>query len=94
MARLLQPQQPSIEALARNIVERPAAQMMQSAGAAAMQAQVPPSKRDAVLSRSTPTSASSSTRPRRCWPSAPSKLAPSVYGAQMEERFSEDELKG
>ena len=47
VARLLQLQQASIEALARNIVERPAVQMMQSAGAA-MQAQVPPSKRDAV----------------------------------------------
>ncbi|WP_395690936.1 DUF2059 domain-containing protein [Piscinibacter sp.] len=92
VARLLQLQQPSIEALARNIVERPAVQMMQSAGAA-MQAQVPPSKRDAVAKsvdadiRKFVDEASPLLAERAV------KLAPSVYGAQMEERFSEDELK-
>ncbi len=92
VARLLQLQQPSIEALARNIVERPAVQMMQSAGAA-MQAQVPPSKRDAVAKsvdadiRKFVDEASPLLAERAV------KLAPSVYGVQMEERFSEDELK-
>ena len=92
VARLLQLQQPSIEALARNIVERPAVQMMQSAGAA-MQAQVPPSKRDAVaksvdadirkfVDESTPLLAERAV-----------KLAPAAYGTQLEEKFTEDEIK-
>ncbi len=92
VAKLLQLQQPSIEALARNIVERPAVQMMQSA-AAAMQVQVPPSKREAVakavdadirkfVDEATPLLAERAI-----------KLAPSVYGAQLEEKFTEDEIK-
>lgn len=92
VAKLLQLQQPSIEALARNIVERPAVQMMQSA-AAAMQVQVPPSKREAVakavdadirkfVDEATPLLAERAV-----------KLAPSVYGAQLEEKFTEDEIR-
>lgn len=92
VAKLLQLQQPSIEGLARNIVERPAVQMMQSA-AAAMQVQVPPSKRDAVAKsvdadiRKFVDEASPLLAERAV------KLAPSVYGAQLEEKFSEEELK-
>ncbi len=92
VAKLLQLQQPSIEALARNIVERPAVQMMQSA-AAAMQVQVPPSKREAVakavdadirkfVDEATPLLAERAV-----------KLAPAAYGAQLEEKFTEDEIK-
>ncbi len=88
----LQLQRSSIESLARNIVERPAVQMMQSA-AAAMQAQVPPSKREAVaksvdadirkfVEEATPLLAERAV-----------KMAPAVYGAQLEEKFSEDELR-
>ncbi len=92
VARLLQLQQPSIEALARNIVERPAVEMMQSA-AAAMQVQVPPSKREAVAKsvdsdiRKFVDEASPLLAERAV------KLAPSVYGVQLEEKFSEDELR-
>jgi hypothetical protein len=92
VAKVLQLQQASIEGLARNIVERPAVQMMQSA-AAAMQAQVPPSKREAVaksvdadirkfVEDATPLLAERAV-----------KMAPAVYGAQLEEKFSEDELR-
>ncbi len=92
VAKVLQLQRSSIESLARNIVERPAVQMMQSA-AAAMQAQVPPSKREAVaksvdadirkfVDEATPLLAERAV-----------KLAPAVYGAQLEEKFSEDELR-
>ncbi|MGD9832906.1 MAG: DUF2059 domain-containing protein [Piscinibacter sp.] len=92
VAKVLQLQQASIEGLARNIVERPAVQMMQSA-AAAMQAQVPPSKREAVaksvdadirkfVEEATPLLAERAV-----------KLAPAVYGVQLEEKFSEDELR-
>lgn len=92
VAKVLQLQQASIEGLARNIVERPAVQMMQAA-AATLQAQVPPSKREAVaksidadirkfVDESTPLLAERAV-----------KIAPSVYGAQLEEKFSEDELR-
>lgn len=92
VAKVLQLQRSSIESLARNIVERPAVQMMQSA-AAAMQAQVPPSRREAVaksvdadirkfVEEATPLLAERAV-----------KMAPAVYGAQLEEKFSEDELR-
>lgn len=92
VAKVLQLQQASIESLARNIVERPAVQMMQAA-AATLQAQVPPSRREAVaksidadirkfVEESTPVLAERAV-----------KIAPSVYGAQLEEKFSEDELR-
>lgn len=92
VAKVLQLQQASIEGLARNIVERPAVQMMQSA-AAAMQAQVPPSKREAVaksvdadirkfVEEATPLLSERAV-----------KMAPAVYGVQLEEKFSEDELR-
>ena len=45
--KILVLQQPEIENVARSIVERPAAQMMQEAGLA-MQRQVPPDKREAM----------------------------------------------
>ena len=83
---------PSIESVARSIVERPAAQMMQEAGLA-MQRQVPPEKREAMgkaieaevkkyVDESYPL-----VRERAI------KLAPSTIGAVLEEKFSEDELK-
>ena len=92
VAKVLQLQQASIEGLARNIVERPAVQMMQAA-AATLQAQVPPARREAVaksidadirkfVDESTPLLAERAV-----------KIAPSVYGAQLEEKFSEDELR-
>ncbi len=92
VARLLQLQQPSIEALARNIVERPAVQMMQAA-AATMQVQVPPSRREAVaktvdaeirkfVDEATPLLAARAV-----------KVAPAAYGNLIEEKFSEDELR-
>ena len=85
-------QQPMIENIARNIVERPAGQVMQAAGQA-LQTQVPPEKRDAVakaveadvrkyVEESTPI-----VRERAL------KLAPSTIGAAMEEKFSEEELR-
>ncbi len=92
VSRVLQLQQASIEGLARSIVERPAVQMMQAA-AATLQAQVPPDRREAVaksidadirkfVEESTPVLAERAV-----------KIAPAVYGAQLEEKFSEDELR-
>jgi len=90
--RILQIQQPEIEAVARSIVERPAAQMMQEAGLA-MQRQVPPDKREAMgkaieaevkkyVDESYPL-----VRERAI------RLAPSTLGAALEEKLTEDELK-
>ena len=90
--KLLVLQQPGIEGVARSIVERPASQLMQAAGQA-LQAQVPPEKREAVgrsieadvkkfVEDSVPV-----LRDRAV------KLAPTVIGPVMEEKFTEDELK-
>lgn len=89
--RLLVLQQPGIEGLARNLVEQPAAAMMQAAGRALQQ--VPAEKREAIgksieadvkkyVDESNPV-----VRDRAV------KLAPSTIGAAMDEKFSEDELK-
>jgi hypothetical protein len=91
VARLLQSQRAGIEGLARGIVERPAVQMMQAAGQAL--AQVPAERREATgkaieaevrkfVDESTPL-----LRERAL------KLAPSTYGAALEEKFSESELR-
>ncbi len=90
--KILLLQQPEIEAVARSIVERPAAQMMQEAGLA-MQRQVQPDKREAMgkaievevkkyVDESYPL-----VRERAI------RLAPSTLGAAIEEKLTEDELK-
>ena len=90
--KVLQLQQPMIESIARSIVERPAAQLMQSAGQV-LQTQVAADKREAVaksveadvkkyVEESTPL-----LRERAL------KLAPSTLGAALEEKFTEDELR-
>ena len=85
-------QQPTIEGVARSIVERPAMQMMQAAGQA-LQTQVPPDRREAVGKaieadvKSYVAEATPLMRERAL------KLAPSTLGAGLEEKFTEAELK-
>lgn len=90
--RFLVLQQPSFENIARNVVERPAVQLMQAAGQA-LQTQIPTDKREATgktieadvkkfVEESFPI-----LRERAI------KLAPSTFGAALEEKFSEDEIK-
>jgi hypothetical protein len=90
--RILTLQQSEVEAIARNVVERPAAQMMREAGLA-MQQQVEPDKRDTMgraieaevkkyVDEAYPT-----VRERAL------KLAPSTIGSVLEARMSEDELR-
>jgi hypothetical protein len=90
--KLLMLQQPGIEQVARSLVERPAAQMMQEAGLL-LQRQVAPDKREATgkqveaevkkyIDESVPL-----VRERAI------KLAPSTIGPVLEEKFSEEELK-
>ena len=90
--KLMALQQPGIDKLAANLVEQPAAQMMQAAARALQQQQIAPEKREATgksieadirkfVDESVPI-----VRERAV------KLAPSSIGAVMEEKFSEDEL--
>jgi len=92
VARILKVQQPGLEALARNLVEQPAMEMLDRAGAALPQ-RVPADKREAVgreiqgdvrkfVDDTVPL-----VRERVV------KLAPSTVGAAMEEKFTEAELK-
>jgi hypothetical protein len=92
VARILKVQQPGMEGLARNLVEQPAAEMLDRAGAALPQ-RVAPEKREAVakdiqndvkkfVDETVPV-----VRDRVV------KIAPSTIGAMMEEKFTEAELK-
>ena len=91
VAKVLQLQQPGFENMARGLAERPAAQMMQAAGAALQQ--LPPDRREAAAKavdadiRKYVDEAVPLLRERAL------KLAPPVYGSALEEKFSEDELR-
>jgi uncharacterized membrane protein YheB (UPF0754 family) len=90
--KILQLQQAEIEQVARNIVERPAAQMMQEAGLA-IQRQVPPEKREAMAKA---IEAEVKKYVEESYPLVRERavrLAPSTIGAALEEKFSEDELR-
>lgn len=91
VARVLQLQQPGLEAMSRAMLQQPLGQLMQGAGQALQQ--VPAEKREATakaiegeikkfVDETTPL-----MRDRAI------KLAPSTIGAILEERFSEDELR-
>jgi hypothetical protein len=91
VARLLQSQQGAIEGIARNLAERPAVQMMQAAGPVLERM---PADRRASVGRQVEAEirkfvdeATPLLRERAV------KLAPSTYGAALEERFSEEELR-
>jgi uncharacterized protein len=90
--KVLQLQQPGLETMARELASRPVVQLMQAAGNV-LQTQVPADKREALgksieadlkkyVDEATPI-----LRDRAV------KLAPATYGAALEEKFSEDELK-
>ena len=90
--RILTLQQGEIEALARNVVERPAAQMMQEAGLA-IQQQIPPEKREATgraIEAEVKKYVDEAYPPVR---DRAVKLAPSTIGAVLEAKMSEDELR-
>ena len=91
--KMLLLQQPAIENIARSIVERPAAQLMQAAGQA-LQRQVPADKREAVgKAIAGRRQEVTSTRPIRCCASARSSWPRRRSAPALEEKFSEDELK-
>jgi uncharacterized protein len=90
--KVLQQQQPALDAMARGLVEQPAAQMMQAAGRA-LQTDVPADKRDAAAKaieadvKKYIDEAFPLVRERAI------KAAPLTIGVLLEEKFSEDELK-
>lgn len=90
--KLLALQQPEFEQVARGIVQQPAMQIMQQVGPV-LQNQVPADKREAAAKtieadvRKYVDETYPLVRERAL------KLAPTVVGAMLEEKFSEDELK-
>ena len=92
VAKVLQLQQPGIEAMAREIAERPVRQLMQQASAV-LQTQVPVDKREAIArsidadAKKFVEEATPLIRERAI------RLAPTTVGPLLEQRFSEDELK-
>jgi uncharacterized protein YqgV (UPF0045/DUF77 family) len=92
VAKILAIQQPGIEALARQLVEQPAAQLLQQAGPA-LQQRVAAEQREAVGreiqadARKFVDEAVPVVRERAI------KLAPTTIGTVLEERMTEDELK-
>lgn len=91
VAKILQLQQPGIEAMARQLVEQPALQMMQQVPAALQR--VPADKREALAkdiqadARKYAEDATPFVRERAI------KLAPTTIGPVLEDRFSEAELR-
>ncbi len=91
VAKILLQQNAAIEGIARGIAERPALQMAQAAEQAI--AQLPAERRDAAAKavgaevRRFVDEATPLLRERAL------KLAPSTFGATLEEKFSEDELR-
>jgi hypothetical protein len=91
VARVLQLQQPTIEAIARQLAEQPALQLMQSAAPALQR--LPAERRDAVAkdiqadARKYAEEATPLVRERAV------KLAPTTIGPILEERLTEAELK-
>jgi quinol monooxygenase YgiN len=90
--RLLTMQQPALESMARDLVERPARQMMAAADEA-LQVRVPPEKRQAVakqiqdLMRKYRDESGPMVRERA------TKVGQASLGPMFEEKFSEDELR-
>jgi hypothetical protein len=89
--KILHLQQPAIEALARQLAEQPAVQMLQRAGAALQR--LPVEQREAVAkeiqsdARKYADEATPIVRDRAI------KLAPSTIGTVLAQNFNEDELK-
>jgi hypothetical protein len=91
VARVLQLQQPGIEAMGRSMAEQPALQLMQQANQALQR--LPADRRDALARdidadlRKYADEAVPIVRDRAV------KVAPTTIGALLEERFTEDELR-
>lgn len=92
VAKLLKLQQPGIEALARNLAEQPAAQMLNQASVV-IQARVAPEKREALSKEIGADVKKYTDEAVPLVRNRAIQLAPSTAGKVLEERLSEDDLK-
>src|SRR6266568_4984194 len=92
VARILKQQQPGIEAMARGLVEQPAAELMGNA-ANALPARVAKDKQDAVAKEIQADVQKYLDDAVPMVQARAVKLAPGTIGALLEEKFTEDELK-
>ena len=91
VARVLQLQQPGIEAMARQLTEQPAMQLLQAAGQALQR--LPPERREAVAKDIQADARRYSDETTPLVRDEAVKLAPSTIGSLLEERMTEAELK-
>lgn len=91
VARVLQLQQPGLEAMSRAMLQQPVGQLMQGAGQALQQ--VPAEKREATAKAIEGEIKKFVDETAPLMRDRAIKLAPSTIGAILEERFSEDELR-
>lgn len=92
LAKVLQLQQPGIEMAAQNLVERPAALMLQQANVA-LQSRVPAERRDAVAKEIQADMKKYTDEAVPLVRERAIKIAPATIGVLLDERFTEDELK-
>ena len=92
VAKILKLQQQGIEAVARQLVEQPAAQLMQRAGIA-IQRNVAADKREAVGKEIQNDARQYVDETLPLVRERAVKLAPSTVGAVLEEKMTDDELK-
>ncbi|MBL8331529.1 MAG: hypothetical protein JNM08_00420 [Rubrivivax sp.] len=91
VARVLKIQQPGIELLARQLVEQPVGQMLQQLGPAMQR--VAPERRQALAADIQADARKYADEMNPIVRDKALKLAPTVIGPMLEDRFSEDELK-
>ena len=91
VARVLQLQQPGIEAMARGLAEQPAMQIMQQAGQALQR--LPAERREAVARDIEADLRKYAEEAVPIVSARAVKLAPGTIGPLLEERFSEEELR-
>ncbi|KPF50633.1 hypothetical protein IP87_06430 [beta proteobacterium AAP121] len=91
VARVLQLQQPGVEAMARQLTEQPARQLLQRAGQALQG--VPAERREALARDIEADVRKYADEATPIVVSRAVQLAPSTIGALLEERLTEDELR-
>ena len=91
VARILKLQQPGIEAMAKNMTEQPAGQVLQQASMA--MPRVPQEKREALARDIEADIRKYAEEAVPLIQQRAVRLAPSTIGALLEERFSEEELR-
>lgn len=92
VARILKVQQPSIEALARGLVERPAMEIM-NGGMQVIAARVPKEKQEATAKEVQSDAQKFVDETAPIVQKRAVAVAPTTIGAVLEEKFTEDELR-